>query len=494
MCEMMSNFNLFNKGKTITALKANMVSDLPIYLLSADAQLHHNDAKCVTWGDEDVLYSASRDQTTKSVSVPSVASATQSDGNGGDMQEQLTFAGHQAFVNFVMVHPSLPLLDGEPAVITGSNDKHVVVWSAFTGGVEAVLDAHSEGVRCGTLLPHTADFVTGGWDKVCVVWDGASAKPKQVFTGHESSVLSLAVLRSGQIVVSSSGDKTVIAWDVNTAKTLNVFKGHTDSVQTVVALSDDTFASSGNDATVFIWSLALGRATHAFAAHEHLVYSLAYSAATNLLFSASEDHTVKVWQVVAATTSVDGTVVTTVLPDPLQVIPHPCVVWSVAVRPHAAQWPDIATAGSDGIVRLWSTDDRRMASIDKLEALQVAITSQVVDVKAAASAASGLPDIASMPSVEELATMRGKEGEKKFCRNGSVVEVHIWGQGSWNKVGVVVSGPGQTPYTGAPQTRAKAFHNGVYYDYVFDVELDGRVEADIQSRSEYLRRGAEFYP
>ncbi|CUG31976.1 WD40 repeat-containing protein, putative, partial [Bodo saltans] len=477
-----------------------MVSDAAVYILSADALLHQNDAKHIAWGDQDVLYSASRDQTVKSVSVPSVDAAIASDGDGGAMHEQLTFSGHQAFVNFVMVHPSLPLLDGEPAVITGSNDKHVVVWNAFHGGVEAVLDAHSEGVRCGTLLPHTADFITGGWDKVCVVWDGTSAKPKQVFTGHESSVLSLAVLRQGQIVVSSSGDKTVMAWDVNTAKSLHVFKGHTDSVQTVVALSDDTFASSGNDATVFLWSLSLGRATHAFAAHDHLVYSLAFHAPTQLLYSASEDHTVKVWQVTATPPAGDdesAALITTVLPDPVQVIPHPCVVWSVAVRPQSssdsATLPDIATAGSDGVVRLWSTDDRRMASIDKLEALQVAITNQVVDVKAAASAASGLPDVASMPTVEELSGIQGKEGEKKFCRNGSVVEVHIWGQGSWNKVGVVVSGPDQTPYTGAPQPKEKKFYQEKYYDYLFDVELDGRAMKLSYNRGQNIYDAAQNF-
>lgn len=452
-----------------------------VYVLSADIQAHQNDVKCVSWYDAEVLYSASRDQSVRSIAVPPV---TAQSGGGGELLQQLSFTGHQAFVNFVMIHPSLPLLDGEPAVISGSNDKHVVVWNVYHGGVEAVLDAHSEGVRCGTLLPHTADFITGGWDKVCVVWDGTSAKPKQVFMGHESSVLALGVLHHGRTAISSSGDKTIIAWDVDTAATIHVFKGHTDSVQTIVALTEDTFASAGNDAMIFIWSATLKRATHAFAAHEHLVYSLAYHGPTQCLYSASEDHTVKVWQVVAAVHD-DGedeaatTLTTTVLPNPIQVILHPCVVWSVAVRPGdyggASERPDIATAGSDGVVRLWSADDDRLASIDKLEALQVAIQSQVVDVKAAASAASGLPDVASMPTVEELVATRGdREGVKKFCRNGSVVEVHVWGQGSWTKVGVVVSGPDQTPYTGAPIKKEKVFYNGTYYDYVFDVELEGR--------------------
>lgn len=434
----------------------------PVYVLSADDRLHKNDVRCVKWFGQSI-YSASRDATA-AVHCPPMSSIV--DSCAGDLAPGWIFQGHQAFVNFVMVHPSLPLLDGETAVITGSNDKHVIIWSVETGAMEAVLDAHSEGVRCG-IVPRlggvSKDFVTGGWDKLCVVWDGVSAKAKQVFDGHKSSVLCVAQLTES-VMLSSSGDKTVLAWDIHTAHTIHMFAGHTDAVQAVVAITPDLFASAGNDGMIFVWSLSCRSSVNAFAAHDHLVYGLAYRPASDLLVSSSEDHTVKLWRDVPNPSSAES--------GPLQVLVHPCVVWSVDIDEQSG---DIATGGSDGIVRLWTADDSRLAPIEKLEALEVAITSQQIDVKAAAAATDQLPDVATMPDVDSLHLLKGKkEGEKKFFRNGSLVEVYVWNQGSWTKMGVVVSGPEKAPYTGAPPAREKIYYNGKQVDYLFDVEVDKR--------------------
>lgn len=444
------------------------------FILQADGGTHTSDVRFVSTCEHDSssLFSASRDNTAKWITIPEA---------GDSLQDNLTFIGHTAFVNFALFHPGIELLDGEPCLVTGSNDNHLALWNMQTSAVEAVLDGHSSGVCCGVVMTFTSssasadvrdslagDIVSGDWGGMVIVFDHKSGRPKQVYDKHATAIRGVAQLTNTSKIVSCSGDKTIHAWDATTGATIQIFSGHRDVVQCICAIDGQRFASAGNDCSIRLWLLGRENPYQILEGHDSLVYSVCWSPRSSELYSSSEDHTVRVWRGGAQSDKLAT----------VQVIQHPCVVWSVA----AASDGRIVTGGSDHVVRVWTRDYDHMASIEKLEVLEAAVSSQTVDVKIAqssgAAAATGGLDVGSMPYTHEISQRRGgQEGERLFARNEKgEVELYVWNSGRWEKIGVVVSGPDAQGYTGASsQRREKFFHNGQSYDYLFDVDVEGKM-------------------
>lgn len=73
-------------------------------------------------------------------------------------------------------------------------------------------------------------------------------------------------------------------------------KAHTDYVRTVLISPDEQIVFSGSDdATIKIWELSTGKEIRTLTGHTHYVYSLAISPDGKHLFSGSGDKTIKIW-------------------------------------------------------------------------------------------------------------------------------------------------------------------------------------------------------
>ncbi|RNF09920.1 hypothetical protein TraAM80_01972 [Trypanosoma rangeli] len=447
------------------------------FVLRSEGHIHSSDVRHVS-SSSGVLLTASRDHTAM-VLPDHPCSDTIPPG--------LVLAGHTAFVNFVIFHPSMTLLDGEACIVTGSNDKHVALWNPVTAALEAVLDGHAHGVCCGVVMsPDCGDIVTGDWGGVCVVFDCATGGIKQSYTEHKTAVRAVAQLPGTSTILTASGDKTIHHWDMVTGATLAVFVGHSDVVQCICAMSATRFATGGNDATIIIWDTTM-RSTPLclLTAHYSLVYALSYCPARRLLFSASEDRSLKVWRggvVDVASSDLQAE------PVVVQSISHPCVIWSVCVT----SADDVVTGGSDGVVRMWTADDEKMASVERLQALEAAVAAQTIDVKVAISA--GL-DTTMTSSVDQLHLWKGtQEGERRFVRTeGGTIELYVWNRGCWEKIGTVVEGPQQMHFTGTPQPRKKEYLNGVPHDYIFCVDVNSNLLKLTYDRGQSIPEAAQKF-
>jgi len=102
--------------------------------------------------------------------------------------------------------------------------------------------------------------------------DGAVGEPRTSLEGYTGDVYSIAWSPDGKTLATGSDDRTVKLWDAATGKLLASLEGHTGAVYSVT------------------WSLQ---------AHTGDVYSLAWSPDGRTLASASDDRTVKLWEVAA---------------------------------------------------------------------------------------------------------------------------------------------------------------------------------------------------
>ena len=97
--------------------------------------------------------------------------------------------------------------------------------------------------------------------------------------------------------------------------------------------------SASDDETVKLWDVASGHELRTLKGHTGRVWSVAFSPDGTLLASASDDETVKLWDVASGRelSTLEG---------------RAGWVWSVVFSPNGMQ---LATAGDDGTVKLWDT-------------------------------------------------------------------------------------------------------------------------------------------
>src|SRR5947199_224413 len=81
-------------------------------------------------------------------------------------------------------------------------------------------------------------------------------------------------------------------------KLRDTLKGHTAAVLSVAYSPDGkTLASASQDTTIRLWDVKTGKERDTLKGHTAGVFSVAYSPAGEALASGSQDHTIKLWDV-----------------------------------------------------------------------------------------------------------------------------------------------------------------------------------------------------
>jgi WD40 repeat protein len=101
----------------------------------------------------------------------------------------------------------------------------------------------------------------------------------------------------------AAGSKEGMKWIQSSKPALNdssavhlaVQRGHTSYYDVYASPNERHFATAGNDFTIKIWDINLGKQIHTLEAHSDEVYSLAYNPGGRYLASLSNDSTIKIW-------------------------------------------------------------------------------------------------------------------------------------------------------------------------------------------------------
>lgn len=181
-------------------------------------------------------------------------------------------------------HPAFPIL------ITGSYDRTARVWNLETGREVRCLTGHSRAIRA--LQFDEAKLITGSMDSTMRVWDWRTGKCLRVLEGHTEGVVCLNF--DSNVLASGSVDTTVKVWNVRTGECFTL-RGHRDWVNSVQLWnSNETSASSCSSSN-------MRAAAYEGSTSPRSDCSTPCIDPGKMLFSASDDGTIRLWDLAQRT-------------------------------------------------------------------------------------------------------------------------------------------------------------------------------------------------
>lgn len=173
------------------------------------------------------------------------------------------------------------------------------------------LSGHTNFPACLAFSPDASLLASGSYDQSVRVWDVETGRLLWKREDHWPIALSVAFSPDGR-TLACTGERRyrdysekygVWLYDARTGRILRRLSGHTNHVNSVAFSPDGRMlATASNDRTVKLWDLdndprkyAMDRLAFTLLGHTGVVWSISFSPDTQLLASASGDGTVRIW-------------------------------------------------------------------------------------------------------------------------------------------------------------------------------------------------------
>ncbi|KAH9004818.1 U4/U6 snRNP-specific spliceosomal protein [Lactarius hatsudake] len=206
--------------------------------------------------------------------------------------------GDERPISLVRIAPNCEVL------ATGSWSGSVKLWNVPACTPIRTLRGHGD--RVGGVAWHpqatlsqsadSVNLVSGAGDMCLNLWSLNSETPISVMKGHQDRICRVAFHPSGNYVASASFDTTWRLWDVNTSKELLLQEGHSKEVYTVEFQDDGALAASaGLDAIGRVWDLRTGRTAMVLDGHVEGILTMAFSPNGYQIATGASDDTIRIW-------------------------------------------------------------------------------------------------------------------------------------------------------------------------------------------------------
>lgn len=164
------------------------------------------------------------------------------------------------------------------------------------------IPGHAEPVISCAFSCDGRQLASGSGDTTVRFWDVNTETPQHTCQGHKNWVLVISWAPNGRKLASADKNGVIITWDPVTGK--QVGRNMTGHKQWVTSLAWEPLhlnvecrrlASASKDGTIRIWDTVLSQTEKILSGHVKSVTCVKWGG-TGLIYSASQDRTVKVWR------------------------------------------------------------------------------------------------------------------------------------------------------------------------------------------------------
>ncbi|CAM9121547.1 unnamed protein product [Discosporangium mesarthrocarpum] len=193
-----------------------------------------------------------------------------------------TMPGHTEAVLHVSYSPDGSIL------ASGGGDMTVRFWDVFTSLPQFTCRGHRHHVLCTAWAPDAKRFASADRKGEIRLWEPKTGQQQgQPIAAHKQWVTSLSweplhKNPSGEHLASSSKDTLIKIWNTRTGRCQASLSGHADSVEKVIWGGEGLLYSASRDRTVKVWNVEgengrLGILVRTLTGHGHRVNTLALS-------------------------------------------------------------------------------------------------------------------------------------------------------------------------------------------------------------------------
>jgi WD40 repeat protein len=231
----------------------------------------------------------------------------------------------------------LQTVEDQKMLISGGKDNYVKIWGLDSYECLKTLQVGSEVSAIAVRNNHLFIGLTGS----IKIWDLTSFKQvKSISSHHKGGIFSL--LSTSRYILSGSRDHYINAFNVTTFDfEMQLHPPHYDGVDALSAIEDSYLFSGSRDNAIKLWKLTpnpedITQTKIVHSAHQDWITSLTIH--NNILYSACRDGTVGTW-------TTDNL---SLISSPMQA--HPAAINSILSSP---QQNVLFTASNDRTVKIW---------------------------------------------------------------------------------------------------------------------------------------------
>jgi WD40 repeat protein/tetratricopeptide (TPR) repeat protein/tRNA A-37 threonylcarbamoyl transferase component Bud32 len=133
-------------------------------------------------------------------------------------------------------------------------DGVILLANSATGETLRSWQAHTDSISAVCFSPDGKSLATAGWDGKLLLWSIPSGDLLFSLTGHTSIVSDVDFSPCGRLLASSSADQSIRLWDAPTGAQVDVLRGHRGEVWPLRFMPDgELLVTGGKDDAIKVW-------------------------------------------------------------------------------------------------------------------------------------------------------------------------------------------------------------------------------------------------